>query len=747
MLYAVFVAGAILGAVALDLWLLHWLRQRMRPDPTAPTVYVLRTYSPILTWLKYRRLPNPTRPTPSAASHPQLALHPTSEGAAIASASASGGHRPAAPAVDGELDFRIVLVVTLSSAVGLTALGQQVYSRAPETQMTGIGLLASGVVLFTLARHFYRARALPHWLSAVSARLHIAPFQIILLLLAIGSAYLTRVFAGNDALMLYPAAAVVSWLAALGLVMAGSYAFGARRDVDAEGLGPSWSRREIAALAVLVLLAFLVRVVANGEIPRALTGDEGSLGLAAVEIVEGRFNNPFIVSWYSFPALFFFVPALSIKLGGHTYEALRLPSAIAGALTVASLYWLARPMFGRGVAAVSAAMLAALNFHVHFSRIGLNNIWDGLFAVLALGMVWRGWRSRRRSYFIGAGLVVGVGNYFYTSATVVPLIMLAWLTLAVAVNWRGTRPRLLDVFFLVIVAAVTVMPLVLFYLKFPDQFFAPMRRVSILEGNWLAYASGATGEPAWRLVLNNYWQAAQGFTNVPLQAWYASGKPMLLALPAGLFILGVTLALFNLRDERYWLLMLWLAGVISIGALTESSPAGQRYIIGAPAAVLMAAIPLVTMAHWIAELWPRVRPATSMAVGAVVILTMAFDLSFYFREYAPNFSGRVIPIRRWRPSWVSIFGCIRRAHTCSFLARRGWVTMDSRRFPFWRHRCRAKTWWRPSRLRPIGPGWPARGFCDPAGKAFRTGVRPAALSRRCRAVVLCQRRLAALPDL
>ncbi|MBM2848562.1 MAG: glycosyl transferase, family 39, partial [Anaerolineales bacterium] len=410
-------------AVVLDVWLIRWVRRNWQADESSPHVRVLGSYSPILTWLKYRRLLTWKRRRPSVA-------------ATSFAPSVSRIETPAASAFNPELSHRIALIVLLLSAVGLMALGQQIFIRAPETRVTGLPFIVGGVGLFVLGRHLYLTRALPNWLNALSARLRITPFQLILLLLAGMSAYAARFFAGNDAKMLNPLAAVASWLAALGLVMTGSYDFGAGRNSSAvsEVLGPSWSRREMFAMAALMIFAFLVRAVANGEIPHVLTGDEGSAGLAAVDILEGRFNNPFIVSWFSFPSLFFFAPAVSIGIWGQTYEALRLPSAFAGALTVGGLYWLARPMFGRGVAGVSAAMLATLNFHVHFSRIGLNNIWDGLFAVLALGMLWRGWLSGRRSYFVGAGFLVGLSHYFYTSATVVPLMMLAWLTLATAVN-------------------------------------------------------------------------------------------------------------------------------------------------------------------------------------------------------------------------------------------------------------------------------------------------------------------------
>ena len=88
---------------------------------------------------------------------------------------------------------------------------------------------------------------------------------------------------------------------------------------------------------------------------------------------------------------------------------------------------------------MSAALLAALAFHIHFSRIGLNNIWDGVFVVFILGLFWRGWQTERRWYFNAAGVMLGLSQYFYSGARLIPLILLSWLGLAFVTDWRRAR--------------------------------------------------------------------------------------------------------------------------------------------------------------------------------------------------------------------------------------------------------------------------------------------------------------------
>ncbi|MEJ7749252.1 MAG: phospholipid carrier-dependent glycosyltransferase, partial [Candidatus Limnocylindrales bacterium] len=88
----------------------------------------------------------------------------------------------------------------------------------------------------------------------------------------------------------------------------------------------------------------------------------------------------------------------SIELGSHAF-AWRLPGVIAGALTAGVLYLLARVLFGRRLVAglVGAFVLLDGMLFVQ-SRIGMNDVYVGLFILAAYTLfaaVWMGrWRSR-----------------------------------------------------------------------------------------------------------------------------------------------------------------------------------------------------------------------------------------------------------------------------------------------------------------------------------------------------------------
>jgi len=461
-----------------------------------------------------------------------------------------------------------------------------------------------------------------HWL-------HLSSAQILMVAMAPLISFAGGLAAGDSAQMKLPEIAVTSWLLAISLVIMGNWQ---SEDKPKVAL---WPRLELIAIGGLFLFAFLSRGLGTDKILWFLSGDEGSGGLSAVEFANGTRDNIFSIGWYSFPSFFFFVQSISVRLFGQTIEALRLLSALAGALTVVALYWYARKAFGRGIALAAAAYLAGFHYHIHFSRIGLNNIWDGLFFVLFTGALWQAWTGGKRLMYILAGLTLGLAQYFYTSSRGLILLVLAWLAIATIFDRKGIRDRLPDLVCMFLAAIVIFLPLANFFLHHQDEFLAPHQRVTIL-GNWLRNEVNRTGDPGWVILGRQLKESALGFTTRNLRVWYQPGHPMLLPLAASLFLLGVILLLLQLLDLRYLWLALWLIIAILMGGLTESPPAAQRYVFTAPAVSLLVALPITMSQQWLSRLWPARDKVVIGLLSLILITAIGLDLRFYFGDYAPN---------------------------------------------------------------------------------------------------------------
>jgi len=144
---------------------------------------------------------------------------------------------------------------------------------------------------------------------------------------------------------------------------------------------------------LLVVGAFALRAWRIDTIPWTLGGDEGSQGLWARDVIEGRLPNMFATGWLSVPNLSFFWQAGWFKLLGDNLIGLRLPWAVVGTFTVLGTYLLVRRQFDRRQALLTAFLLATYHFHIHYSRLGSNQVADPLFVVWVLYFMVVGWQG------------------------------------------------------------------------------------------------------------------------------------------------------------------------------------------------------------------------------------------------------------------------------------------------------------------------------------------------------------------
>jgi hypothetical protein len=118
-----------------------------------------------------------------------------------------------------------------------------------------------------------------------------------------------------------------------------------------------------------------------------------------------------------------------------------------------------------------------------------------------------------------------------------------------------------------------------------------------------------------------------------LSFWYPSETPLLRPIAATFFCIGLLFLLFQNKDSRGVLLVLWLAGIALLNALSSIIPVAQRYVAAAPACALIAGYGLHNIAETLAGLWPRIQKTISAVAWILVVTIMASDLLFYFGEF------------------------------------------------------------------------------------------------------------------
>ncbi|MCA9979474.1 MAG: glycosyltransferase family 39 protein [Anaerolineales bacterium] len=520
-----------------------------------------------------------------------------------------------------------VILLTATTAVlfiGAVWAGQPWFNE-PEFY----ALLVYSLAGFALAAlgSFRRWPRVILWLQGVWG---VAGWQMALLFAGPGLALLARLAAGDALLAHFPRLAVGSWVVAITAVVIGAVN---RPSANATEPSPPRTRlwwAELLLVALLTFIALQLRLIALNQFPTTLAGDEGSAGLAAVEFREGTVTNLFVTSWFSFPALYFAVQSLGIGFWGQTIEGLRLASAVAGGLTVPAVYGLGRQTYGWLTGLIAAVLLAGSHYHIHFSRIGLNNIWDGLFIALILLALWQGWQTGRRRWFLWCGFLLGLSQYFYVSARIFPVLVLLWCLLAGWVQRDRWRKNLPSLSLAALLSVVVYLPLALYFVSHPDVFQAPMNRVTIFDW-WLDNEATRFGVSQLGVVLAQIRLSFLGITHQPLRAWYVPEMALLRWPATWLFWLGVGLT-FVRQELRGLLLGLPLLTAVLLGAFSQDTPAAQRYVVVCVLAVLFTAVPFGLAVDWVKQrgtAW--VRPL--MAVGLAVALFVAVaDVRFYFGE-------------------------------------------------------------------------------------------------------------------
>lgn len=180
------------------------------------------------------------------------------------------------------------------------------------------------------------------------------------------------------------------------------------------------NRGDLPAAAALVALALALRGVALGAQP--LWFDEAySFHLATrpdwLQYARFDFNPP----------LYYLLLRAWIWVAGSAEWALRLPSALAGAMFVGVAYWAGRATGGR-IAALAAALFAALApLHVYYSQEARAYIFAVTLLLALYGVLWiASERFLRRDFVVAAVLsAAALQFHYFTALGIVPAWALA----------------------------------------------------------------------------------------------------------------------------------------------------------------------------------------------------------------------------------------------------------------------------------------------------------------------------------
>ncbi|GAB4269832.1 MAG: hypothetical protein Kow0080_13800 [Candidatus Promineifilaceae bacterium] len=429
---------------------------------------------------------------------------------------------------------------------------------------------------------------------------------------------------------------VLLWLAAIGLFLGGV------------GGGPiiAWrgelqeNGRVLWLVFGLGLLALILRIWRVGTIPFTLTGDEASQGLEAVRVLSGSLRNPFGTGWLGVPTMSFFFNSPTIQLLGRTAAALRLPWALVGSATVTFAFLLVRRLKGLPLAVITGVLLAVYHYHIHFSRLGSNQIADPFFLTVALWLLFVGLDEKRPLAWALSGVVTGLAFYFYAGARLTPVVITAVLAY-LFIRWP--RPFWQEngrgVAAWAGALVVTAAPMLQYAVRFPNDFNARLNQVGIFQSGWIYKAMEVRQESMAAVLFDQFQRAFFAFNFYPDRTvWYGLPQPLLDPFFGTIFLIGLgygTLRLLGKKADVRLVAMVvwWWGGLLAGGMLTESPPSSQRLITLAVPTVFFIALAWTELAAFVRH---TVLPRWEQPLLVAGVLAFAgISLHTYFIDFVP----------------------------------------------------------------------------------------------------------------
>lgn len=199
----------------------------------------------------------------------------------------------------------------------------------------------------------------------------------------------------------------------------------------------------------IIILACILRLYRLFDIPPGVNRDEASIGFTAYSIMntgKDEYGRIFPLSFESFGdwklPLYIYTTIPFIKIFGLSEVAVRLPSALAGIISVGVLYYLAFYLFRSEIIGLLAAFsLSVMPWHVHISRVESEAIVAVLLTLVGSLYFFASIRKRSlRALIFSLIMFVATyytyhGNHIFTSLLLMGITTIYWKEIIKIHRW------------------------------------------------------------------------------------------------------------------------------------------------------------------------------------------------------------------------------------------------------------------------------------------------------------------------
>ena len=413
-------------------------------------------------------------------------------------------------------------------------------------------------------------------------------------------------------------------------------------------------------LIVVGTVAAFFRLWQLHAFPPGLFGDEAADALDALDVLAGR-GQVFFPGNFGREGLHMWILAGTFKVMGLSPLAIRLPSAIAGIITVLGAYWLGYELFiarlprnaddrafrTAWLITLGAGLFTALSYwHIHFSRFGIRGVFTTTLAALTMAALWRAINREDWGWWAVAGAFMGLGTHFYTASRFIPIFVGAFLAGWLVLGWLGVRlePPVTNirrfipgVAILFGFSALVFAPLGYYFLTHPGSFTQRAGEVSAFQHGFNLETLQIIGKAAVLNLLQFIWPGhgdMARFYNLP-------GRAVFTPVIALLALLGLSISLKRWRNPVYSFLVLWFLIMASPSFLAvDRAPTLPRVLGVIPGVFFFPAIGLATGLEWLVAHLPAASAKTRLGLFwglAVVAFLLPGCMTYrdYFQIWGP----------------------------------------------------------------------------------------------------------------
>lgn len=361
-------------------------------------------------------------------------------------------------------------------------------------------------------------------------------------------------------------------------------------------------KAELGVVAILTIVAGILRIYRLADLPGGLHGDEALTGLDARRVIDEGWIGPYVGSALGQPTGPIYFTAFVFRLAGESLVTLHLSMAILSIVTIPAAYLMFRISFGRWVAVLGTIALTFSYWHLFFSRSAFMLISMPLMTALAASTVLTAIRSKRLLAWLFAGAVLGLGVYSYNGyvmfvAAIAVLLVVVIIPGRDQLGYYTKGSAILIAGFL-----VTAFPLLQVVYTDPDFYFQHHRMVSVLRepsyqaaetlGEKIQYFGGRAWDAA-RLPLRNpeidYVDGLGGRGALhPIMGWLAYAGFLIAVtrwrspphlLMAVVFVLGLATMMLGTEDlgefRRPFMIVPFVYGLAGVAVATGGGYAAR----------------------------------------------------------------------------------------------------------------------------------------------------------------------------